>query len=485
MYTPHLARRTPLGIATLTLFLATVVGAGASTGGAPGGGTAAEGGGSTGASGYVGCFKDTGERDLDGHLEFTQTNSPETCIETCLDLGFAYAGVQWGQACLCGDSYGRYGPATNCDMTCTGDPAETCGGFAANEVWTTGKSEARPQPSGSTGTACSQIAIPSYFYPGSLWDQAVSGAPKVGILIANPDSGPGGSVDPEYVSAVTKAKAAGVRVIGYVYTSYGNRSAAEVKADIEKYKSWYQVDGIFLDEVSDQAGLIPYYQDVADYVRAGQGSLVMLNPGVYPDEGYMNVGDIVVVFEDDYSVYLNATVPSWASNYPPSKFSHLVYAAPDGAALDRAASLAGQRNAGYIYVTSDILPNPWDELPSYWSSELALACSSPTTTGGGPTAPAPTEPPARGYIGCFKDTGDRDLNGYLEFTQTNSPEACIETCLDLGFAYAGVQWGQACLCGDSYGKYGPATNCDMTCTGDPAETCGGFAANGVWATGKK
>jgi hypothetical protein len=380
--TPKLARRAPLGVATLTvlLWLAWVGPVGADE--------------PVGASAYIGCFKDTGDRDLNGHLEFTQTNSPETCIATCLDRGFAYAGVQWGQACLCGDSYGKYGPATNCDMTCTGDPQETCGGFAANEVWETGKGEAGSQPSEPTGTACSQIAIPSYFYPGALWDQAISGAPKVGILIVNPDSGPGGAVDPEYATAVTKAKAAGVRVIGYVYTSYGGRGAAEVEADIEKYKSWYQVDGIFLDEVSDQAGLVPYYQDVADHIRSAQGSLVMLNPGVYPDEGYMNVGDIVVVFEDAYSVYLNATVPSWASNYPASKFSHLVYGAPDGAALDQAMSLAGQRNAGYIYVTSDNLPNPWDELPSYWSSELALACSSPTSPGGGPTAPTPLEPTA-------------------------------------------------------------------------------------------
>jgi hypothetical protein len=62
-------------------------------------------------------------------------------METCYDLGFKYAGVQWGQACLCGDSYGKYGPATNCDMACTGDPTETCGGFASNEVWATGLSK--------------------------------------------------------------------------------------------------------------------------------------------------------------------------------------------------------------------------------------------------------------------------------------------------------------------------------------------------------
>ena len=29
-------------------------------------------------------------------------------------------------------------------------------------------------------------------------------------------------------------------------------------------------------------------------------------------------------------------------------------------------------NAGYIYITDDQLPNPYDTLPSYWSQEVSL-----------------------------------------------------------------------------------------------------------------
>lgn len=34
--------------------------------------------------------------------------------------------------------------------------------------------------------------------------------------------------------------------------------------------------------------------------------------------------------------------------------------------------LAKKRNAGYVYVTNDDLPNPWDTLPpsGYWEDEL-------------------------------------------------------------------------------------------------------------------
>jgi hypothetical protein len=58
------------------------------------------------------------------------------------------------------------------------------------------------------------------------------------------------------------------------------------------------------------------------------------------------------------------------------------------------------------------------------------------------------------------------LDGYLEHGENNTPERCIATCRDKGFKYAGVQYGQSCLCGNSYGKYGTAHNCDFRCTGD-------------------
>ena len=34
--------------------------------------------------------------------------------------------------------------------------------------------------------------------------------------------------------------------------------------------------------------------------------------------------------------------------------------------------LAVQRNVGWIFVTHDVLPNPWDTLPPYWDAEVGL-----------------------------------------------------------------------------------------------------------------
>jgi hypothetical protein len=133
--------------------------------------------------------------------------------------------------------------------------------------------------------------------------------------------------------------------------------------------SWYHVDGIFLDEVSYDSIDLPYYQDLANYSRAKSGPFIMINPGCVPHEQYMGVADVVAVFEGNYSSYVNATFPSWVDNYPKTRFQHFVFDTPQVNFPD-AWSIALNRNVGYIYITDDVLPNPWNTLPSYWDMEV-------------------------------------------------------------------------------------------------------------------
>jgi choice-of-anchor C domain-containing protein len=90
------------------------------------------------------------------------------------------------------------------------------------------------------------------------------------------------------------------------------------------------------------------------------------------------------------------------------------------------------------------------------------------------------------YLGCYKDSGDpfglngRDLNGFMFQSKDMTPQKCISLCNQKGFKYAGVQYSNQCFCGNSYGKYGVATNCDMPCSGNRDKMCGGFWANSVY-----
>ncbi|MBK8770114.1 MAG: WSC domain-containing protein [Rhizobiales bacterium] len=100
-------------------------------------------------------------------------------------------------------------------------------------------------------------------------------------------------------------------------------------------------------------------------------------------------------------------------------------------------------------------------------------------------SPATDVPASQGaMLGCFRDPNNPfDLDGYLERSAQNTPQSCVQICRDRGFAFAGVQYGESCLCGSRYGQFGAADNCNMACTGDTSQICGGVNANSVYSTG--
>lgn len=95
---------------------------------------------------------------------------------------------------------------------------------------------------------------------------------------------------------------------------------------------------------------------------------------------------------------------------------------------------------------------------------------------------------ATAYKGCYRDQGEltgtrgRDLSGFVTASDTMTVSACVALCREKQFAYAGLQFGSWCFCGNDYGKSGPADNCTMPCSGQGGETCGGEWANAVYAT---
>lgn len=217
------------------------------------------------------------------------------------------------------------------------------------------------------------ILVPAYFYPtpgGSPWDQLIHDAPTVPILaIMNPNSGPGTQLDPNYKAVVDSLQEAGGEVIGYVPTSYAQRPLQQVKAEINRYRQWYHVDGIFVDEMTsaDNAKYLQYYQAIENFVhRLQPHGTVVGNPGTNPSQAYLKVANQLVLFENGagYDTYMP---PTWQASQAASQLANLVYNVPDTETLQTNVSLAASRNTGWIYVTNDNLDNPYDTLPIYWS----------------------------------------------------------------------------------------------------------------------
>ncbi len=236
---------------------------------------------------------------------------------------------------------------------------------------------------------CQAIGLPAYFYPAgggndSTWNQAIAGSKMIIANAGNP-GGPGAAVDANYAAVISKAKAAGVRVLGYVDTSYAapTRSFPVLRNEIDLWDTFYGVRDIFFDQTpyDTSTATFEYLKQAADYVHS-RGGYVVFNPGVVPPENQTALADTIVSFEGYASAYPSATFPSWMANYPPEKWWHLIHQAP-AAELSSLPLLSRERLAGYVYITDRVMPNPWDGLGSYWSTEVEqvrATCPTPTTT---------------------------------------------------------------------------------------------------------
>ena len=240
------------------------------------------------------------------------------------------------------------------------------------------------------------LLVPAYFYPSSdpaqsYWDEltaaAASGASVTAIM--NPANGPGAAFNSDYATAVNSFRAAGGKVLGYVYTCYGGtqcftglpptQTTAQVLEAAQRYADWYGVDGIFLDEMSNRLSDLPYYQTVAQGLRAAHPDWrIVGNPGTSTPAAYLNVADTLVTLETGTGSYATATTEPWMLTADPTRQANLFYNVASADAMRALLAEAVSRNVGYVYITDDryiagdpLAPNPWDQLPSYWTAEVA------------------------------------------------------------------------------------------------------------------
>ncbi|WP_296228918.1 spherulation-specific family 4 protein [Ralstonia sp. UBA689] len=264
--------------------------------------------------------------------------------------------------------------------------------FATKAVASSAGALARIASAVATIAACTLIGaphakaegllVPAYIYPSGTgatqWSTLASTAKTVPTtVILNPNSGPGTTQDPNYVAAVAKVHASGGKVIGYVSTSYTNRSLSAVVQDINTYQALYQVDGFFIDEMTDDSvtAHIQFYQSVYNYIKGLSANYAVTgNPGTNVPEIYASlpVADQIVVFEDNAKHYASYAPLAWQANYPTSRFAHIVYAA-SATQMQTFMQSASAKDAGSVYFTSKTLPNPYGALPAYWSQEVSAA----------------------------------------------------------------------------------------------------------------
>jgi hypothetical protein len=229
------------------------------------------------------------------------------------------------------------------------------------------------------------VYVPLYMYPSgdgatqwqTVYDQKVA-HPSVPIVATfNPNSGPGTSKDMTIAIWVAKLRSVHVIMIGYTYDSYGTRSLTDFKTDAGNYKNWYNTDGIFIDEFTNQVGYESHYSSITSYVKSIGMNMTMGNPGTDVPKSYVGTADVLNITEGQgympiswlqYCVQCSAD-QGWHYQYDKRYFSYTRY---NVTSLDTTFETNSSQWVGLLYITNGNDSNGrWFTLPSYFGTEVA------------------------------------------------------------------------------------------------------------------
>lgn len=245
-----------------------------------------------------------------------------------------------------------------------------------------------------------QLAVPTYFPPRdetvAYWDKLTKSGKNVSIAIANPYNGPHDVVDPNYTRVIKAAVDSGITMLGYVDIGYfgttghttrlgGSDPDAWLAQAQQDVNAWYElygdagIGGIFFDQVTNQCGPDNGYVHRISMLNAYLKerhieAISVTNQGTGMEECYRDSADILLAFEGNLATYREWEPPAWTLAEDPHKFWHLIYNTQTEAELTEAIILSKVRNAGYVYVTPGVMPNPWNMLPSdgLWEKHIEL-----------------------------------------------------------------------------------------------------------------
>jgi Spherulation-specific family 4 len=231
---------------------------------------------------------------------------------------------------------------------------------------------AQEAASGDAGVSVGTM-VPLYTNPGDpSWIAIVTAKkahPTVPVVaVVNPSNGPGTRADSGYTTGIDQLLGAGIRVIGYVSTSYTMRGEPAVNADVDRWQMFYpNISGVFFDEQSSTPGGEDFYRHVSQYAKTKGLAFTVGNPGTDTTASYIDTVDMMLIYESAGVPPLNR-LQGWHQAYDRTHFGIIPYGTP----LDQAFVQSAKAYVGYIYLTDDTLPNPWDSLPAYFDQLLGL-----------------------------------------------------------------------------------------------------------------
>jgi hypothetical protein len=230
------------------------------------------------------------------------------------------------------------------------------------------------------------LLVPLYHYPENVHKNAVYNRllevkrrfETVPIwVIINPASGPGERVDANYTKAIDRLYGAGCVVLGYVTTSYGKRTEAQVRKEIDQWLKLYpRIQGVFFDEMryEDTKTAAAYQAALNRYAHDAGCWPTVANPGADTPGRYFadHAADVIVIHEGNSwpkEERLKGDYFGGYADYPPFTRAILVHSQPR---LERASLQMVRKYVRWVYVTEAVYrpndpkaANPWDGLSKH------------------------------------------------------------------------------------------------------------------------
>ncbi|WRT70456.1 uncharacterized protein IL334_007454 [Kwoniella shivajii] len=400
----------------------------------------------------IACLKDISS--VTGGVSYTDSAmTVESCQSSCLAAGYQYAGT--GQVgawnCVCGNairSTASVYPGM-CTTPCPGNSKQQCGGSYIFNVWYAANGTAQ----NSTTLADGSQYLGCYNNPSTASN---------GLLGSSTYNFQSGSMTTETcIAACHNMKTNWALTTSAKWCYCGN--------------DWnFGTGAIVPSSYCTVACTGNSTEKCGDYYRSSLYNISEANvekSSVYHPTGWQGC-------YQDLSGHLALTNNSWSGTITPQSCingcSELGY------------TYAGVENGKTCYCGSS--PQTTQRLPV---SQCSTACTGNSTAvcGGASamdlytTAAANTtvdtvkaSKPA-GYLGCFQDSGSNIAfpNYYSYTVNPMSVEICKQSCLELGYSYAGVENGNQCRCGNNVPKttqYVGNLYCNKACSGNSSETCG-------------
>jgi hypothetical protein len=226
------------------------------------------------------------------------------------------------------------------------------------------------------------ILIPLYSYPdldddNSTWQKVINLKKKYKnkriVAIVNPENGDFNSSNEDFRKGIKALSDAGVEVIGYVYTDYGNRDKSKILKNINNWNNFYKlygVRGIFFDETSTDEERLNYYANITNYAESKGFYFNILNPGTYTNQIYIDseISDVVVDYENNYSTFKDnlptLNIPSYITS-----LGFLIHSMDENK-TKKLYDFAKENNLTYFYFTEDNDSNPYDSVSKYLEDEI-------------------------------------------------------------------------------------------------------------------